>query len=54
VIASGGRHPGILIIRFDDEPSRNLSHRAICTALANLASAGIPIDSQVHVLNQWR
>ena len=54
VIASGGRHPGILIIRFDDEPSRNLSHRAICTALANLASAGMPIDSQVHVLNQWR
>jgi hypothetical protein len=26
----------------------------LCTALANLASAGIPIDSQVHVLNQWR
>jgi predicted nuclease of predicted toxin-antitoxin system len=54
VMATGGRHPGILIVRFDDDPSRNLSFRAIFTAIGNLESAGIPIDNHVHVLNHWR
>ena len=54
VIAAAGHHPGILIVRFDNDPSHNLSDRAIATAISKLESAGIPISNRIHVLNQWR
>jgi len=54
IVTSGGNHPGILVVRFDDDPTRNMSHRAICTAIGNLESAGVPIENQVHALNHWR
>ena len=54
VMACGGHHPGLLIVRFDNDPRHNLTDRGIVTALKNLESSGVPIPSQLHVLNHWR
>src|SRR5438874_13392383 len=36
VLLSGGHHPGILIIRKDNDPSRDMSNRAIVGSIGNL------------------
>ncbi len=54
LIAGGGHHPGILVVRFDSDPRHNLSDRDIATAITKLESSGIPILDHMHVLNQWR
>jgi predicted nuclease of predicted toxin-antitoxin system len=54
VIASAGHHPGILIVRFDNDPRHNLTDRGIATAISKLESSAVPIRDQIHVLNQWR
>jgi len=54
ILACGGHHPGLLIVRFDDDPRHNLTERGIATALRNLESSGVSIPSQIHVLNHWR
>ena len=52
--AAGGRHPGLLVVRFDNDPRHNLTDRGIASALAKLEGAGVPIADQIHVLNHWR
>ena len=42
VAAVGGHHPGILVVRFDNDPHHNLTERAIATALSNLESSESP------------
>jgi predicted nuclease of predicted toxin-antitoxin system len=54
IMITGGHHPGVLVVRFDDDPRHNMSDRAILTALANLVSSGVMITDQIHVLNSWR
>ena len=55
IIRTGhGTHPGILIIRFDNDPTRDMTPRHIVTAIARLESAGVPLDNQVYILNHWR
>lgn len=54
VIASTGHHPGILIVRKDNDPRRDLSSRGICHAIAKLEASKVPIADYLHVLNQWR
>jgi predicted nuclease of predicted toxin-antitoxin system len=54
VLASGGHHPGLLVVRFDNDPGRNLTDRGIVTALGNLDALGVPIPDHLHVLNHWR
>jgi predicted nuclease of predicted toxin-antitoxin system len=54
VMAAGGHHPGMLIVRFDADPRHNMSHRQIGVAISKLESSGLPISDQLHVLNQWR
>ena len=49
-----GTHPGILIIRFDNDPRRDMTPRHIVTAIARLDSAGVPLENQVYILNHWR
>jgi predicted nuclease of predicted toxin-antitoxin system len=52
--AAGGHHPGLLIVRFDNDPRHNLTDRGIASALAKLEAAGVPLADQIHVLNHWR
>ncbi len=54
IFASGGHHPGLLIVRFDNDPRHNLTDRGIVTALGNLEASGVTITDQLHVLNHWR
>ena len=53
VIAVGGHHPGILVVRFDNDPRHNLTERAIATAIGNLESSGVAVVDNIHVLNHW-
>jgi hypothetical protein len=54
VLAVSGCHPGILVIRKDNDPRRDLTERGIVRAIGNLVSAGVGIANQYIVLNQWR
>ena len=54
LMAAGGHHPGILLVRFDNDPRHNLTDRGIAGAIHKLESSGIPIPDHIHVLNQWR
>jgi hypothetical protein len=54
VAAVGGHHSGILIVRKDNNPKRDLSFAGIVRAIANMLAAGVPIKDQFIVLNHWR
>lgn len=54
VQAVSGQHPGILVVRFDNDPRHNLSERGIATALRKLEASAVVLANQIHVLNQWR
>ena len=54
IMAAGGHHPGMLVIRFDSDPRHNLTDRAIASAINKLESSGVPIPDHIHVVNQWR
>jgi predicted nuclease of predicted toxin-antitoxin system len=47
-------HPGILAIYQDAEPAKNMSYQTIVEAIGNLAAAGLLLDNQFVVLNQWK
>jgi hypothetical protein len=54
VQASGGTHPGIMLVHLDNDPTRDLTPKGIATAVAKLESSGVPLSSELHVLNHWR
>jgi predicted nuclease of predicted toxin-antitoxin system len=54
VMKSQGHHPGVLLVRRDNDPSRNLSPRDIVRAIRNLEAGGLPTADHCHVLNHWR
>jgi hypothetical protein len=54
IVAVGGHHPGIFVVRKDNNPKRDLDERAIVRAIAKLAAAGVPIPDQFIILNHWR
>jgi predicted nuclease of predicted toxin-antitoxin system len=54
VQAAGGRHPGFLVVRRDNDPTRDMKDRDIVRAIANLEGAGVPIENDLHILNHWR
>jgi hypothetical protein len=54
VQATNGRHTGIIIIRADNDPSRDMKDADIVRALQNLEKVGVPVANEFHILNQWR
>ncbi len=54
VQATAGRHGGILLVRSDNDPTRDMKDRDIVRALGNLERSGVPIANELHVLNHWR
>jgi predicted nuclease of predicted toxin-antitoxin system len=54
VIAALGHHPGILVIRRDNDPKRNLTHPRIVQAIANILASGVSLADQCQPLNPWR
>ena len=49
-------HPrqAILMIRRDNNPKRDLSHRGIVVAIGKLEAAGAPVADEFVILNHWR
>jgi predicted nuclease of predicted toxin-antitoxin system len=54
VVAVGGHHSGILVVRFDNDTRHNLTERVTAIALRNLESSGIAVADGIHILNHWR
>jgi predicted nuclease of predicted toxin-antitoxin system len=54
VLVVGGHHPGILVVRKDNDPTRDLKPHHIVRAIRNLLAAAVPIPDQLHILNHWR
>jgi predicted nuclease of predicted toxin-antitoxin system len=54
IMSAAGHHPGVLVVRFDDDPRHNLTDRGIASAISKLEVSGVTIADRVHVLNQWR
>jgi predicted nuclease of predicted toxin-antitoxin system len=54
VLLAGGNHPGLLAVRRDNDPTRDLTPKQIVRALRNLIAAGVPIRDELHILNHWR
>src|SRR5436305_252522 len=50
VQATRGNHAGILVVRFDNDPARDMKDRDILRALANLEAAQVPIENEFHIL----
>jgi hypothetical protein len=51
---TGGQHSGILVVRLDNDPTRDLRERDIVRAIANLERVGVLIANDLHILNHWR
>src|SRR4051812_7737476 len=54
IIAAEGHHPGVVAIRRENNPPRDLTLRGIANALGKLAASGLKLESEFFVLNQWR
>jgi predicted nuclease of predicted toxin-antitoxin system len=54
VQATRGQHHGVLVVRSDNDPARDMTDRGIVHAVAKLESSGVPIANQLHILNHWR
>ena len=51
---TGGVHPGIMIVRYDNDRRRDLTPRGILTAVTNRIAANIPVENQFIIVNNWR
>lgn len=54
VLACGGTHPGMLFVRADNDPRKDMSVRTIAIAIAKLEASGAALVNHFHVLNHWR
>jgi predicted nuclease of predicted toxin-antitoxin system len=49
-----GRHLGILVVRRENDSTRDLKPKGIVSAIRKLEAAGVPIANEYIVLNHWR
>jgi Domain of unknown function (DUF5615) len=49
-----GHHFGILVVRRENDPTRDLTPKGIVAAIRKLEAAGVPIANEYIVLNHWR
>ena len=54
VMAVGGHHPGIFVVRKDNNPKRDFSEPGIVRAIAKSLAAQVPIADEYIMLNYWR
>jgi hypothetical protein len=54
VLISGGSHPGMLVVAYENNPKRDMKPKHIAAAVQKLERARLDMTSQVVVLNQWR
>jgi predicted nuclease of predicted toxin-antitoxin system len=46
VLASGGGHPGILLVHFDNDPTRDLTPKGTVAAIAKLESSSVRLSNE--------
>lgn len=54
IVQSQGNHPGILVVRQENNPAHDLTPKGIVAAIRKLETAGVPIENEYVVLNHWR
>lgn len=54
VMQTQGHHPGILVVRRDNDPKRDLTPSGIVRATRNLLAANISLSDNYVILNHWR
>ncbi len=54
VQATHGQHTGIVTVRFDNDPTRDMKDHEIVRAIRNLEQSGSPTANKLHILNHWR
>jgi predicted nuclease of predicted toxin-antitoxin system len=54
VMAVGGHHPGILVVRQERDRKKNLTPHDIVRAIHNLEAANYVLADRYEVLNHWR
>jgi predicted nuclease of predicted toxin-antitoxin system len=54
VLIATGHHPGVLAIRRDNDPTKDMSLRAIVRAVGKVATAIPDLRDEFQVLNHWR
>jgi hypothetical protein len=54
ILEAQGHHPGILVVRRDNNPRRDMTPRGIVVAIGKLLAANVSSSDQLIVLNHWR
>ena len=54
VLLVGGHHPGILVVRRDNDVKRDMKPQGIVAAIRKLLGANLPLVDELIVLNHWR
>jgi Domain of unknown function (DUF5615) len=54
LMSGRGHHPVILLVRKDNDPSRDMKPGDIARAIRNLSAANLPLADDCVVLNHWR
>ena len=54
IMHAGGKHSGILVVRKDNDPRRDMTTSQIVSAVAKLVLSGTEIETQFNILNYWR
>jgi predicted nuclease of predicted toxin-antitoxin system len=49
-----GHHPGILVVRQDNDPTRDMTPKGIVNAIRRLEAASVPVQNEFIILNHWR
>jgi uncharacterized protein DUF5615 len=49
-----GRHPGILVVRQDNDPTRDMTPKGVANAIRRLADSSVPIENEFINVNHWR
>jgi predicted nuclease of predicted toxin-antitoxin system len=54
LMAGRGNHPGVLIVRKDNNPNRDMKTPHIVRAVRNLLRVGVAIANEFTILNDYR
>ena len=54
VVGCSGAHFGILLVRKDNNPRKDLTNKGIVTAIAKVESAYPDVSNELITLNDWR
>jgi len=54
ILAAGGSHSGIMVVHFDNNPSRDMHPKQIVQAVGKLERSSVPLASELVILNHWR